>query len=65
MNKRPQTATRPATAQAKPRPEWNSNIAENPHKLTRAEVLQKKLNSKSKNEASAREELQAKMEKLK
>ena len=33
--------------------------------MTRAEILQKKLNSKSKNEQAAKEELQAKLEKLK
>jgi hypothetical protein len=40
-----------------PRPEWNSNLNENPHKISRAEVLQRKLNAKSKNELVAREEL--------
>ncbi len=38
---------------------------ENPHKISRAELLQKKLNAKSKNEVAAREELQSKLEKLK
>ena len=48
-----------------PRPEWNSNLNENPHKISRAEVLQRKLNAKSKHELAAREELQAKLETLK
>ena len=47
------------------RPGWNDNVADNPHKLSHAEVLQRKLNAKSKNEASAREDLQKKMDKLK
>ena len=47
------------------RPGWNDNVVENPHKISHAEVLQRKLNSKSKNEAAAREELQQKMDKLK
>ena len=47
------------------RPGWNDNIVDNPHKLSHGEVLQRKLNSKSKNEAQAREELQQKMDKLK
>ena len=47
------------------RPGWNDNVVENPHKISHAEVLQRKLNSKSKNEAAAREELQHKMDKLK
>ena len=47
------------------RPGWNDNLAENPHKLSHAEVLQRKLNSKSKNEAAARQEYQQKLKKLK
>ena len=38
------------------RPGWNDSLADNPHKLNHAEVLQRKLNAKSKNEANAREE---------
>ncbi len=49
----------------KPKPEWNDGYSDNPHKISRAEVLQRKLNSKSKNEQAAREELQAKYEQLK
>ena len=49
----------------KPQPEWNSNINDNPHKISRAELLQRKLNAKSKHEVAAREEVQAKLEKLK
>ena len=49
----------------KPKPEWNSEYTENPHKLSRAELLQRKLNSKSKNESQAKEELQHKLEMLK
>jgi hypothetical protein len=33
----------------KPKPEWNSELSENPHKISRAELLQRKLNSKSNN----------------
>jgi hypothetical protein len=40
-----------------PRPEWNSNLNENPYKISRAEVLQRKLNAKSKHELAAKEEL--------
>jgi hypothetical protein len=59
-----QAAAKP-TAPPKPRPEWNANLQENPHKISRAEVLQRKLNAKSKHETAAREELQAKLEALK
>ena len=48
-----------------PRPEWNSNLNENPYKISRAEVLQRKLNAKSKHELAAKEELQQKLESLK
>jgi len=47
------------------RPGWNDSIGDNPHKLSHAEVLQRKLNSKSKNAAGAREEYQRKLDKLK
>ena len=47
------------------RPTWNDGLAENPHKLSHAEILTKKLNAKSKNEATAREEVRQKMESLK
>lgn len=40
-------------------------MTENPHKISRAELLQKKLNVKSKNEVAAKEELNAKYEQLK
>ena len=55
-----------AKSQAKleKRPEWNAE-AENPHKLSHAEILQRKMNAKSNNAAAAREELQRKMQKLK
>lgn len=46
------------------RPGWNNN-PENEHKLSHAELLQRKLNAKSKNEALARAELQQKMDALK
>eukprot|EP00347_Sterkiella_histriomuscorum_P001841 403370472 len=49
----------------KPRPEWNDGLTENPYKLSRAEVLQRKLNAKSKNEIAAKIELQQKYEQLK
>ena len=38
------------TKPPKPKPEWNSDLSENPHKLSHAELLQRKLNAKSKNE---------------
>jgi hypothetical protein len=62
MHRRPQSAVRPkqvpvSTGPPKPKPEWDSTMTENPHKLSRAELLQKKLNSKSKNEFVAKEEL--------
>ena len=38
---------------------------DNPHKLSHAEVLQRKLNAKSKNEAAARMEYQMKLDRLK
>ena len=41
----------------KPKPEWNDGLGENPYKLSRAEVLQRKLNAKSKNELAAKIEL--------
>ena len=47
------------------RPGWNDSLADNPHKLSHAEVLQRKLNSRSKNEAAARMDYQEKLEKLK
>ncbi|CDW76881.1 UNKNOWN [Stylonychia lemnae] len=56
---------KPDAPTPKPKPEWNDCLAENPHKISRAEVLQRKLNAKSKNEQAAKEELQAKYEKLK
>lgn len=72
MNKRTISAARlkvpvppQSTKPAKPKPEWNSELAENPHKISRAELLQKKLNSKSKNESAAKEQLHAKLELLK
>jgi hypothetical protein len=46
-----------AKASQPTRPEWNSNLNENPHKISRAEMLQRKLNAKSKHELAAREEL--------
>ena len=67
--RRPQSAVKPQkeapSGPPKPKPEWNNNLNENPHKLNRAEILQKKLNIKSKNELAAKEELQAKLEMLK
>jgi hypothetical protein len=59
-------AKRPDSGVEKPplvQPEWNST-AENPHKLSKAELLQRKMAHKSKNEISAKMELQAKLEKL-
>ena len=47
------------------RPGWNDNVVENPHKISHAEALQRKLNAKSQNAVQAREELQKKMDKLK
>jgi hypothetical protein len=38
-------------------PEWNSTVAENPHKLTKAELLARKMAAKSKHEQSAKIEL--------
>ena len=40
--KRPQSASlkpQPSNQAPKPKPEWNSNMNENPYKLTRAEIL--------------------------
>ena len=45
-----------STANLDARPGWNTSLADNPHKLSHAEVLQRKLNAKSKNEAAARHE---------
>jgi hypothetical protein len=39
-------------------------MSENPHKLSHAELLQRKLNAKSKNEGLAREEYRSKLEAL-
>ncbi len=65
--KRNFSAARPLTSKKpvppadppKPKPEWNENfsLSENPHKISQVEVLQRKLNAKSKNEQAAREEL--------
>jgi hypothetical protein len=49
---------------SQPKPEWNNQISDNPHKLSHAEVLQRKLNAKSKNEGIAREEYRSKLEAL-
>jgi len=46
------------------RPSWNEG-SENPHKLSHAELLQRKMNAKSKNEAAAREEVKSKLDALK
>lgn len=54
-----------SAAQIESRPGWNDSLADNPHKLSHAEVLQRKLNAKSKNEATARQEYQEKLDKLK
>jgi hypothetical protein len=48
------------------RPEWHEggeSVAQN--KLSHAEILQRKLNARSKNEAVARQELAEKFDKLK
>ena len=47
------------------RPSWNDDVATNNHKSSHAEVIQRRINAKSKNELAAKEELQQKMEKLK
>ena len=52
-------AEKPALVQ----PEWNTN-SENPHALTKAELLQRKMAHKPKNEISAKIDLQKKQEKL-
>ena len=36
------------------RPEWNGTLSDNPHKLSHAEILRRKLNARSKNEGVAR-----------
>ena len=59
------TAQANSTANLDTRPGWNDSLADNPHKLSHAEVLQRKLNAKSKNEAAARHEYQSKLDKLK
>lgn len=46
------------------RPEFSTNLAENPHKLSKSEVLQRKMAHKSKNHVAAREELRKKQEAL-
>ena len=48
------------------RPEWNSSSTqvENPHKLSHAEIIQRKMNAKSKNELKAREDYQRKLQQL-
>ena len=51
--------------QMESRPQWNDSLANNPHKLSHAEVLQRKLNSRSKNEAAARADYQKKLDRLK
>ena len=38
-------------------PEWNSTAPENPHKLSKAELLQRKMQAKSKHEVTAKVEL--------
>ena len=51
-------AKKPTTAAQKlVQPEWNSNLQENPYKLSKEELLQRKLASKSKNEGAARADL--------
>lgn len=56
--KRPGTAVPTKTKPPAPKPEWDSNMTENPHKLSRAEVLQKKMSVMSANRQKAREEWQ-------
>ena len=60
--RKPPAAT---TEQQPERPAWDSTLSENPHKISRAEVLQRKLNARSKHEAAARAEVQARLERLK
>ena len=64
--KKPQKAVPKAETSkpSKPKPEWNSQLSENPHKLSHAELLQRKLNARSKNETIAREEYRSKLEAL-
>ena len=38
-------------------PEWNSAVQDNPHKLSQAELLQRKMLAKSNNQLSAKIEL--------
>ena len=57
-------ASEQSAANLDTRPGWNDNIADNPHKLSHAEVLQRKLNAKSKNQAAARQEYQSKLNNL-
>lgn len=52
-------------ATQKNKPDWNSNLNENPHKASHAEVLQRKLNSMSKNRQLARDEWLQKQDQLK
>ena len=59
------SARKPAEVQPVERPAWDSTVGENPHKLSRAEQLQRKLNARSKHEAAARAEVQARLAQLK
>ena len=63
-NKAKKPIPKPSDKPAKPKPEWNSDLSENPHKLSHAELLQRKLNARSKNEGIAREEYKSKLEAL-
>lgn len=38
-------------------PEWNANLNDNPHKISQAELLQRKMASKSKHEGAAKIQL--------
>lgn len=63
--KKPQKIPKPDPSKpVKQRPEWNNQLADNPHKLSHAELLQRKLNARSKNETLAREEYRHRLEAL-
>ena len=60
-------ARKGSEAEIKPplvQPEWNSSVVENPHKLTQAELLKRKMQAKSKHEMQAKQELADKLGKL-
>jgi hypothetical protein len=58
-------ATAKSQSTIEQRPEWNASAGDdNPHKLSHAELIQRKINAKSKNQMKAREDYQKKLEQL-